>query len=517
MDTAAPLARDAVADLQKPICIAIHAMGGQGGGVLADWIVSLAEDNGWVAQSTSVPGVAQRTGATIYYIEMLPSRLGGNRGAPVLALTPVPGEVDIVIAAELMEAGRAIQRNFVTPANTTLIASSHRSYAVVEKIVPGNGIANAEQVLEAGRAAAKRFLYFDMAAEAERNNSVISAVLLGALAGAEVLPFDREAFEATIRKGGVGVEASLRAFAGGFGRIRQPAPLAEVAKPLPAVPQTAGHPALDRLLERVRREMPEPAHGMLFAGLRRVVDFQDVAYGDEYLDRMAALAILDRDCGGTGRDFALTAEAARQLAVAMCYDDVIRVADLKTRATRFDRVRDEVDAAPDQLVYMTEFMHPRIEEVCGTLPASLGRAIENTPWLFKTLGRVIDRGRRVKTGTVGWFLVLYVLAGMRRFRRSTLRHGHEAAHIAAWLDLVRSVAPRNYDLAVEIVKCRRLVKGYSDTHTRGLGKFDRVIAAAQRLADRPDAADWVRRLRDAALLDEEGTALDGALKTVATL
>jgi indolepyruvate ferredoxin oxidoreductase beta subunit len=47
-------------------------MGGQGGGVLADWIVALAETEGWIAQSTSVPGVAQRTGATIYYIEMLP-------------------------------------------------------------------------------------------------------------------------------------------------------------------------------------------------------------------------------------------------------------------------------------------------------------------------------------------------------------------------------------------------------------------------------------------------------------
>lgn len=506
-----------VADLQKPICIAIHAMGGQGGGVLADWIVALAEDNGWIAQSTSVPGVAQRTGATVYYIEMLPARLGGNRGQPVFALTPVPGEVDIVIAAELMEAGRAIQRNFVTPDNTTLVASSHRSYAVVEKIAPGNGIANAEQVLEAGRAAAKRFLYFDMAAEAERHNSVISAVLLGALAGAEVLPFERSAFEGTIRKGGVGVEASLRAFAGGYDRIRQRAPAAPAAKALPTVPTVSGHPTLDRLLERVRCEMPEAAHGMVFAGLRRVVDFQDVAYGNEYLDRMASLVALDRDCGGDTRDFALTTEAARQLAVAMCYDDVIRVADLKTRATRFDRVRDEVAATPEQLVYMTEFMHPRIEEICGTLPAALGRAIENTPWLFKTLGRMVDRGRRVRTGTVGWFLVLYVLAGMRRFRRSTLRHDREAAHIEAWLDLVRTMTPRNYHLGVEILKCRRLVKGYSDTHVRGLGKFDRVVEAARRLADRPDAADWVRRLRDAALLDEEGKALDGALKTVATL
>ncbi len=67
---------------ERPISIAIVAMGGQGGGVLTDWIVALAEGQGWIAQSTSVPGVAQRTGATIYYIEMMPAGLGGRR--PIL-------------------------------------------------------------------------------------------------------------------------------------------------------------------------------------------------------------------------------------------------------------------------------------------------------------------------------------------------------------------------------------------------------------------------------------------------
>ena len=52
----------------------------------------------------------------------------------------------------------------------------------------------------------------------------------------------------------------------------------------------------------------------------------------------------------------------------MAYDDVIRVADLKTRASRFDRVsRKKVGARP-QIVYTTEYMHPRLEEVAGTLP-----------------------------------------------------------------------------------------------------------------------------------------------------
>jgi NAD-dependent dihydropyrimidine dehydrogenase PreA subunit len=57
----------------------ILAMGGEGGGVLADWIVDLGEHNGgYLAQTTSVPGVAQRTGATIYYVELFPKAAGAG-------------------------------------------------------------------------------------------------------------------------------------------------------------------------------------------------------------------------------------------------------------------------------------------------------------------------------------------------------------------------------------------------------------------------------------------------------
>src|ERR1700691_3448483 len=98
---------------ERPICVAVMAMGGQGGGVLSDWIVELAESQGWHAQSTSVPGVAQRTGATIYYVEMLPPKDGR---APILSLMPAQGEVDIMLAAELMEDGRYILRGLGTHA-----------------------------------------------------------------------------------------------------------------------------------------------------------------------------------------------------------------------------------------------------------------------------------------------------------------------------------------------------------------------------------------------------------------
>ena len=160
-----------------------------------------------MAQSTSVPGVAQRTGATIYYIEMLPPRDGR---APVLSLMPTPGDVDVVLAAEFMEAGRSMLRGLVTPDRTTLIASTHRSFAVGEKERPGDGIGDPVTVVEAADFAAKRAIAFDMQSLPNANGSVISAAMFGALAAAEVLPFPRAAFEAAIRAGGKGVEPACR-------------------------------------------------------------------------------------------------------------------------------------------------------------------------------------------------------------------------------------------------------------------------------------------------------------------
>ena len=124
----------------RPITLLIAALGGEGGGVLTHWIVSAASSLGFPVQSTSIPGVAQRTGATTYYIEILPvpwAELDGRQ--PVLALTPGVGDVDIVLASELLEAARAIANGFVTADRTMVIASSHRHYAIAEKMAMGDG------------------------------------------------------------------------------------------------------------------------------------------------------------------------------------------------------------------------------------------------------------------------------------------------------------------------------------------------------------------------------------------
>jgi indolepyruvate ferredoxin oxidoreductase beta subunit len=256
--------------------------------------------------------------------------------------------------------------------------------------------------------------------------------------------------------------------------------------------------------------MPAPVQDMALAGLRRVVEFQDPAYGAEYLDRLAALLPQDR----ADRDHALTREAAKYIANAMAYDDVIRVADLKTRGARFRRIASEMGASDANLIRLTEFMHPRAEEIAGMLPARLGARVEASPAWMARLDRWFGKGRRLRSDTLPAFLMLHALGALRGYRRRTLRHRVETAHLDRWLAAALGYLAADYDLAVEVIRCRRLIKGYSDTHARGLSKFDRVLAGIALVAGRADAADWARRLREAALKDEDGKALDGALATI---
>ncbi len=492
----------------QPIKIAILAMGGEGGGVLADWIVDLGEHSGYIAQTTSVPGVAQRTGATIYYVELYPeARASVDSGRPVLALMPLPGDVDLVLASELMEAGRAVQRGLVTRDRTTLIASTHRVYSIAEKSAMGDGRVDSAQLIKHADGAAKRFIRFDMADAAEQAGSVISAVLFGALAGSGVLPFGRAQFEATIERGGVGVKPSLKAFGAAFDRAQsgqEQAGASTAPAQSPKVPNPT-HPAVRALVDRVQRQFPSAAHPLLLEGVRRLIDYQDPAYAGTYLDRLQEVFALPANDQGR-----LAETTARHLALWMSYEDTARVAALKTRATRFERVRGETRVQAGQVLAINEYMHPRLQEICETLPGGIGRWLMNSSAPRRLVERFTRKGRVIQTSSLRGFLMLRCVAAMKRWRRSTLRFEQENRLIEQWLERIAHAAAFNPALAVEIAECQRLVKGYSDTHERGLRNYEVVMDAAQR-AGKALAPATLRELRDAAFADEHGNKLRAVL------
>ena len=229
---------------RRPLTLAILALGGEGGGVLADWVVAAAEGAGYYAQNTSVAGVAQRTGATVYYVEMFPPAPATNgapangrvRSEPIMSIFPTPGEVDVVVTSELMESGRAIQRGFATPDRTTLITSTSRVYSIDERMSMGDGRVDDDELLAAAGRASQRLVAADFAAMADAAGSVISASLFGAVAGSGALPFTREQFEAPIRAFGKSVEPSLAAFSSGFD-----AAVSALQTPTASTPPRHGH------------------------------------------------------------------------------------------------------------------------------------------------------------------------------------------------------------------------------------------------------------------------------------
>ncbi len=494
---------------QRPITIAILAMGGEGGGVLAEWLVDVAEHAGYVAQMTSVPGVAQRTGATNYYVELFPKHgARANAPAPVLGLTPVAGDVEIVIASELMEAGRAVQRGLVTPDKTTFIVSTNRVYSMTERIAMADGRVDSAALLEGCKAAAKTLIAADMAQLAEATNSVISAVLFGALAGSKALPIQRMAFEAAIHRGGVGVKESIAAFGAGFAA-------AEGAPSVIAVPAAAKviPPALTALFIEAD-QFADPARMYVYAGVERLADYQDKDYAREYLERLKPVAALDKKHGGNGT---LLAETARELALGMAYEDTVRVAELKIRPSRFARVRAEVQAADGQIVEIAEFLHPRVQEIADTLPAGLGRWLLNSGWPRLLVERHTKAGRVVKTSTIRGFMLMYFLASLKGTRRRSLRFAEEQKFLNEWLSTVASVAATNMALATEIAMTRTLVKGYSDTHERGLRNYNMLMQMLPRIQETPDPAATMRSLRKAALSDDTGAALSVAVRDIRPL
>jgi indolepyruvate ferredoxin oxidoreductase beta subunit len=489
----------------RPVTVLIAALGGEGGGVLANWIVGAAESIGLPVQSTSIPGVAQRTGATTYYIEILPvpwRELGGRR--PVLALLPGIGDIDVVLASELMEAGRAVAAGFVTPDRTTTIASTSRFYVMNEKIAMGDGRYDSDRLIQAIAEQSQQHIALDMEEIARRTGTFINAVMLGVLAGCKRLPIPVVAFEGAILADGKAVESNLSGFRAGLDALRQvtgeSAAVASGKRRL-AMPSVAD-------LELDIASMPAPARDVMREGVRRLAAYQHTAYAKHYLNRLAAIAEADAFHAADGR---LLAAAARHLAVRMSYEDVIRVAQAKIEPGRHARIAAEMKIKPGEPLTVMEFLKPGIEEMCSILPPWLARAILTRAERRGWLGRAYW-GMEVNTASISGYLRFLMLAKLRRWRPYSYRFQEEQREIEAWLGLVADAARLAPELALEIAECARLIKGYGDTHKRGTANYRLIETSVIRPAlagQMPvrQAIDAIASARTAALVDPDGEGL----------
>jgi len=484
----------------RPLSILIAALGGEGGGVLTNWIVAAATGAGFPVQSTSIPGVAQRTGATTYYLEILPvkaAELDGKR--PVLALTPGIGDIDVAVASELLEAGRTIAGGFVTPDRTFFIASLSRFYAMDEKIAMGDGRFDRDKLIATIKEHSKDALLVDMDALAKQSGSIINAVMLGAIAGCGRLPISAEQFEAAIRADGKSVDGNLRGFRAGLEAAR--------AKMLPVKTQEQKKhaPTSTELIEHeVSYSLPALAQPIAIEGIRRLIAYQGVRYAQLYLNRLRTLADLDTH----GK---LMKEVARHLAVRMSYEDVIRVAEAKIAPARMRRIAHDELHANSEPFTVHDFLKPGIEELCQVLPPFLARPIMRYSARKGWLGRVYF-GMEINSTSIFGFLRFKMLASLKHWRPRGYRYAQEQEAIEAWLALVAEAAKLSPEVAIEVAECARLIKGYGDTYARGSANYRviearviRPILGGQIALQR--GADAIASARTAALVDPDGESL----------
>jgi indolepyruvate ferredoxin oxidoreductase beta subunit len=445
------------------ICVQIAAMGGQGGGVLAGWLAETARRAGFPAQSTSIPGVAQRTGATTYYVELFPQKHPPR--SPVFSLFPDTGGLDLMVALEPAEAGRALQNRLIS-LRTTVLSARQRLYSTSEKSAAAGHPASGDDILEPLSATAGKTIALDIATLARAAGGMGNAVFLGAICASGVLPMAEEHYRAAIEAGGnasanlAGFDAGLAAMAAYEGsKPRQP------GAPEKDTPYSPPPPELAQVLA----PLPENLRPMAGHALARLVDYQSRAYARLYLERLETVIAADRS-----KDKALSRMVARRLAAWMSFEDVIRVAQLKTRPGRFARIREEVGIGPGDPLRVTDYLKPGRDEIIAILPRFLGRLLPG--------GSGPGRPLRLATSHIPGFAAMRLLASLKPLRPLSAGYHKEQAAISRWLDALILTAPEAPELALQLADAALCVRGYGRVRHRGMAALDAMLL------------DWTNRL-----------------------
>lgn len=502
---------------QQPISLLLCALGGEGGGVLTEWLVETARHAGYPVQATSIPGVAQRTGATTYYLEVFPvpvQELDGKR--PVLGLYPMPGRLDALVSSELLETVRQISLGHASSDRTLVLSSTARALTTMEKMQMGDGRRDAQGLLNLITTHSRAHHVLDMAELTRQAGTIVSAVMLGCIAASGLLPMGRAEYEAILKDSGGSAQASLRGFALGFDAVQAQRTQAQFIEQVLTPKAVAPAAEVPTLPAAVAALFPGVLHEIIALGHARLVEYQNTAYAQRYVERLQQVLAAEQasDPQGT-RGWAVTREMARWLALWMAFDDIIRVADLKSRASRWARVQGEVKAGEADLLKLYDHFKPGAPEFAALLPAGLAQRVlawdrrrvlaGKNPWALPL---------KIGTHSVFGMLALRGLAMLRALRPLGSRYLTEQALIEQWLAAVVRSTQRHWATGHEVALCGRLIKGYGSTNERGKDNLLHVVqhlATANHFEHEGAHAAAIAAAREAALTDDAGKTLDQAL------
>jgi len=469
------------------IKIMVPAVGGQGGGVLTEWLVQAFFLENYDVQGISLPGLSQRGGSTVYYLEAHPRPESPDKQI-IFAQFPVPGEVDIIISQEFLELGRALQLGYGSD-RTTIVTSTHRIYSTLEKMPIGSGIYSDENLRKIATAFSSKLIELNALQLAKDNGMddlAVNAILFGALAASGRLPLSKASFISSVEKVGVAVKTNLRGFDVGWSFVSSKK-YAESGKKA-VVWETFVKTRADRLEEyerevylgkvsRIETEFPSQLREIIAESLYRLIDYQDEVYADTYIDDVKEIYGLDESVKG---NLKLTEHFARNLALLMSYEDGIRVAELKIKSERFKRIKEEMRLRDDQVFKVVDYLKPDAEELYGLLPniviAPFVRIIESP--IFKKIWRrkkPITFAQTPTTTSFSGYLRLWMMTKIKFMRPHSYRFKKERALMRKYKESTIYYSGLDYKLGSLIARSGSMVKGYGKVRRRTIKAFYRFI------------------------------------------
>ncbi|HXG31253.1 MAG TPA: indolepyruvate oxidoreductase subunit beta family protein [Thermodesulfobacteriota bacterium] len=470
------------------IKILIPAVGGQGGGVLSEWLFQAFLLEGFEVQGIGLPGLSQRGGSTVYYLEAIP-KTDPCQKPIIFSQYPVPGDVDIILAQEFLELGRVLEQGYGSD-KTTIISSTHRIYSTLEKMPVSGGIYSEENLRGLASDFSSSFIGFnalDLARENGLDELGINAILLGALAASRALPIGEASYLKAIEQVGVAVKSNIKAYRIGWDYVRsgnhtipKAAPQKrwedfkeERAKGLDPKWGKAYH----ELMGRVERDYPPRLRKILGEAIFRLIDYQDARYAEKYLDELDVIYGIDKKAKG---DFRITESFAKNLALLMSYEDGIRVAELKIKPDRFKRIKEDMRLREDQVFHVIDYLKPDAEEIYGLLPnvlvAPIIRLMES-----RIFQRFLSKRRRITfeqkpvTTSFTGFLRLWALTRLKPLRRYSYRYHKEHSLIRRYKACVERFAGMDYGVGYIVARSGGMIKGYGNVRRRTMDILRRFL------------------------------------------
>lgn len=471
---------------QKILKILLPAVGGQGGGVLTEWIFQAFLKEGYEVQGISLPGLSQRGGSTVYYLEA--SAASANSHEIIFSQHPVPGDVDVIISQEFLELGRMLEQGYGSD-KTTIVSSTHRIYSTLEKLPLGSGIYSEENLYSIAREFSSEFIGIDalnLAKNHDMSERAVNAILLGALCSSDSLPLEKVSYLSAIEDVGISVEDNIKAFNIGFGYVnarRTANDNKHKETGIEILCNKYGIP--DKKIKKVsefitplQQRIPLRLHEILNEAVVRLCDYQGLWYAQIFLDHINR--IVDQESNGTDNSYRLTETVIKNLALLMSYEDGIRVAELKIRKDRFERIKKDMVIGDKQLFHVVDYLKPDSEEIYGLLPNAVVnpalRLLATSPMAKLRRGKPsLTFTQTPVTSSFSGFFRMWLIARFKPLRPYSYRYRKEHEVIDKYLSSVHFYADVDYELGCMVAKGGSIIKGYGRVRRRTIDTFMRFL------------------------------------------